>query len=92
MSTLSKVYAAARRTPPVADNVPGGSECGSTDQALEVVQLAEQHRVNVLLMGTNDVVNRVMAALHERLPEPVARWSPATSSCCRPWEESVRSC
>ncbi len=76
MSTLSKVYAAARRTPPVADNVPGGSECGSTDQALEVVQLAEQHRVNVLLMGTNDVVNRVMAALHERLPEPVARWSP----------------
>ena len=76
MSTLSKVYAAARRTPPVADNVPGGSECGSTDQALEVVQLAEQHRVNVLLLGTNDVVNRVMAALHERLPEPVARWSP----------------
>ena len=76
MSTLSKVYTAARRTPPVADNVPGGSESGSTDQALEVVQLAEQHRVNVLLMGTNDVVNRVMAALHERLPEPVARWSP----------------
>ena len=55
---------------------PVESECGSTDQALEVVQLAEQHRVNVLLMGTNDVVNRVMAALHERLPEPVARWSP----------------
>ena len=76
MSTLSKVYTAARRTPPVADNIPDGSECGSTDQALEVVQLAEQHRVNVLLMGTNDVVNRVMAALHERLPEPVARWSP----------------
>src|SRR5688572_7719432 len=76
MSTLSKVYAAARRTPPVADNVPGGSECGSTDQALEVVQIAEKHRVNVLLMGTNDVVNRVMAALQERLPEPVAQWSP----------------
>ena len=76
MSTLSKVYTAARRTPPVGDNVPGGSERGATDQALEVVQLAEKHRVNVLLMGTNDVVNRVMAALHERLPEPVARWSP----------------
>jgi hypothetical protein len=76
MSTLSKVYTAARRTAPVADNGPGGSERGSTDQALEVVQLAEQHRVNVLLLGTNDVVNRVMAALHERLPEPVARWSP----------------
>ena len=76
MSTLSKVYAAARRTPPVAGNTPGGSECGSPDQALEVLQLAEQHRVNVLLLGTNDVVHRVMAALHERLPEPVARWSP----------------
>jgi Sigma-54 interaction domain len=76
MSTLSKVYTAARRTAPVADHGPGGSERGSTDQALELVQLAEQHRVNVLLLGTNDVVNRVMAALHERLPEPVARWSP----------------
>ena len=75
MSTPSNVYAAARR-PPVADTARSGSECGSADQALEVVQLAEKHRVNVLLLGTNDVVNRVMAALHERLPEPVARWSP----------------
>ena len=76
MSTPSNVYAAARRTPPVADNVPGGSERGAADQALEVLQLAEKHRVNVLLMGTNDVVNRVLAALHESLPAPVARWSP----------------
>jgi len=76
MSTLSKVYATARRTAPVADNPPGGSERGSADQAFEVVQLAEKHRVNVLLLGTNDVVNRVMAALHECLPEPVAEWSP----------------
>lgn len=76
MSTLSKVYATARRTPPVVDNPPGGSERNSPDQALEVVQLAEKHRVNVLLLGTNDVVNRVMAALYERLPEPVAQWSP----------------
>jgi len=76
MSTLSKVYATARRSPPVADNPPGGSERSSPDQALEVVQLAEKHRVNVMLLGTNDVVNRVMAALYERLPEPVARWSP----------------
>ena len=76
MNTLSKVYATARRTPPVADNPPGGSERGSADQAFEVVQLAEKHRVNVLLLGTNDVVNRVMAALQECLPEPVAQWSP----------------
>jgi hypothetical protein len=75
MSTPSNVYAAPRR-PPAADTARSGSECGSADQALEVVQLAEKHRVNVLLLGTNDVVNRVMAALHERLPEPVARWSP----------------
>jgi len=76
MSTPSKVLVASRRTPPVTDDVPDGSERGSTDQALEVVQLVEKHRVNVLLMGTNDIVNRVMAALHERLPEPVAQWSP----------------
>ncbi len=76
MSAPSNVYAAARRTRPVADNVPGGPERGAADQALEVVQLAENHRVNVLLMGTNDVVNRVLAALHESLPEPVAKWSP----------------
>ncbi len=75
MNTPSNVYAAARRTP-VADTVRSGSDRRAADQALEVVQLAEKHRVNVLLMGTNDVVNRVMAALHERLPEPVARWSP----------------
>ena len=76
MSTPAKVYAASRRTPPVTDDEPGGSDRDSIEQALEVVQLAEKHRVNVLLMGKNDVVNRAMEALAERLPEPVARWSP----------------
>ena len=76
MSTPSKVYAVSRRTPPLTGSAPDGADRGSDDHALELLQLAETHRVNVLLMGTNDVVNRVMAALHERLPEPVARWSP----------------
>ena len=76
MSRRGDLAGSVSRTPPVVDNPPGGSERNSPDQALEVVQLAEMHRVNVLLLGTNDVVNRVMAALHERLPEPVARWSP----------------
>lgn len=76
MSTPSKVHAVARRTPPLTGSAPDGADRGSVDHAREVLQLAETHRVNVLLMGTNDVVNRVMAALHERLPAPVAQWSP----------------
>ena len=87
MSTPSKVYTAGRRTPPVADDAPGGLERESLDQGLEVLQLAEKHRVNVLLMGTNDVVHRVMAALHEQLPEPVARWSPGDQFVLPPVEE-----
>lgn len=76
MSTLSSVYAASKRTPPVADNASDGPDRDPRDQSFEVLQLAEKHRVNVLLMGTNDVVHRVMAALDERLNEPIARWSP----------------
>jgi hypothetical protein len=87
MSTPSKVYAAARRTPPVADDAPDGSDHESTDQGLEVLQLAEKHRVNVLLMGSNDVVHRVLAALHERLHEPVARWSPGEQFVLPPAEK-----
>jgi hypothetical protein len=87
MSTPSKVFDAARRTPPVADDVPDGSDHESFDQGLEVLQLAEKHRVNVLLMGTNDLVHRVMAALHERLHEPVARWSPGEQFVLPPVEK-----
>ena len=87
MSTPSKVYTAARRTPPLADDVPDGSDRESADRGLEVLQLAEKHRVNVLLMGTNDVVHRVLAALHERLHEPVARWSPGEQFVLPPVED-----
>jgi hypothetical protein len=87
MSTPSKVYAAARRTPPVADDTPDGSDHETLDRGLEVLQLAEKHRVNVLLMGTNDLVHRVLAALHERLHEPVARWSPGEQFVLPPAEE-----
>jgi hypothetical protein len=87
MSTPSKVYAAARRTPPVAGDAHGASDHDSFDQGLEVLQLAEKHRVNVLLMGSNDLVHRVMAALHERFAEPVARWSPGEQFVLPPVEE-----
>jgi hypothetical protein len=87
MRMPSKVYAAARRTPPVADDVPDGSDHESFDQGLEILQLAEKHRVNVLLLGTNHLVHRVMAALHERLNEPVARWSPGEQFVLPPAEE-----
>ena len=76
MSTPSKVSATARRTTPVRRNVAGASRQDCADQALEVLQLVEKHRVNLLLLGNGDVVHQVMAGLKERVHQPVARWSP----------------
>ena len=58
MSTLSKVYATARRSP-VADNPPGGSERSSPDQALEVVQLADLVGNRVFQGGLTALKNQV---------------------------------
>ena len=77
MSTPSKVFAAGGRTRRIHDgDAAGGSERNTAEQALEVLQLVERHRVNLLLMGTNEVVQRLMADLDERMHQPVAKWSP----------------
>jgi len=76
MSTPSKVLAAGRRTPRVHDEDEGGSERDTAEQALEVLQLVERHRVNLLVMGTSEVAQRVMADLDDRMHQPVAKWSP----------------
>ena len=77
MSTPSRVFATSRRTPPAqGDRAPSGSERGPVEHALEVLQIAERFRVNLLLMGTNDVIGRVMTAIAGHLRQPIAQWSP----------------
>ena len=87
MSTPSKVFEAARRQPPVHDSdASAGSDRGCAEQALEVLQLLEKHRVNLLLMGTSEVVHQVMAGLGERMQQPVAKWSPGQEFVLPPSE------
>ena len=88
MSAPSKVIAAARRTPPVVRKAVATSSRNCADQALEVLQLVEKHRVNLLLLGNGDVVHQVMAGLKERVHHPVARWSPGEELVLPPAEET----
>jgi len=89
MSTPSKALAAARRQPPIDDDdASEGSDNSCAEQALEVLQLLEKHRVNLLLMGTSEVVHQVMAGLGERMQQPVARWSPGQEFVLPPSESS----
>jgi hypothetical protein len=77
MIAPSSVFGMSRRTPPARDNrVPGGSGHGPVEHALEVLHIAESFGVNILLLGTSDVVGQVMTAIGSNLREPIVQWSP----------------
>ena len=77
MSTTSKVFATSRRMPSAAGGIgPGRLERGPVEHALEVLDITERFRVNLLLIGTSDVVGPVMTAIAGNLRQPIAQWSP----------------
>jgi hypothetical protein len=52
------------------------------------VRLAEMHRVNLLLMGGDDVVQPLVEALAARLHQPVGTWSPGERLVLPPAERT----
>jgi hypothetical protein len=53
-----------------------------------MLQLVEMHRVNLLLMGCDDVVRPMVDALAARLHQPVGTWSPGERLVLPPAERT----
>lgn len=56
--------------------------------AEEELRLVEQHRVNLLLMGQNDIVQPMIDALSARFHQPVGTWSPGERLVLPPAERT----
>jgi len=54
----------------------GRSEGCGVESTQETLQLVEMHRVNLLLMGHEDVVQPMVDSLAARFHQPVGTWSP----------------
>ena len=77
MEPSSKVSAATRRTTTVRDDYHRGRpETLRVESTQETLQLVERHRVNLLLMGDNDVVQPMVEKLAAHFHQPVGTWSP----------------
>lgn len=59
--------------------------CGPAEEELRLV---EQHRVNLLLMGQNDIVQPMVEALSARFHQPVGTWSPGERLVLPPAERT----
>jgi sigma-54-interacting transcriptional regulator len=61
---------------------------GGRTPAEEELRLVEQHRVNLLLMGQNDIVQPMIDALSARFHQPVGTWSPGERLVLPPAERT----
>lgn len=76
MESSSRVSADVRRTTIAPDDRrPGRPEASRVDTQ-ETLRLVELHRVNLLLMGREDVVQPMVESLASRFHQPVGTWSP----------------
>ncbi len=89
MEPLSKVSGSSRRTTTAHDDRrQGQSETGRVESTEETLRLVEMHRVNLLLMGGDDVVQPLVEALAARLHQPVGSWSPGQRLVLPPAERT----
>jgi len=61
---------------------------GGRGPAEEELRLVEQHRVNLLLMGQDDIVQPMVDALSARFHQPVGTWSPGERLVLPPAERT----
>ena len=61
---------------------------GGRAPAEDELRLVEQHRVNLLLMGQNDIVQPMIDALSARFHQPVGTWSPGERLVLPPAERT----
>lgn len=70
------------------DHRRGLSEDSEPDAAREALLLVEKHRVNLLLMGSNDIVQPMVESLAARFHQPVGTWSPGERLVLPPAERT----
>jgi sigma-54-interacting transcriptional regulator len=61
---------------------------GGRGPAEEELRLVEQHRVNLLLMGQQEIVQPMVDALSARFHQPVGTWSPGERLVLPPAERT----
>ncbi len=89
MQPSMKVSAPSKRTSIAReDQGPARSEARRVESTQEVLRLVEMHRVNLLLMGQDDVVRPLVDALAARLHQPVGTWSPGERLVLPPAERT----
>jgi len=89
MEPTSKVSATPSRTATAhEDRRPGGSETCRAESPQETLRLVEVHRVNLLLMGQDDVVQPMVESLAARFHQPVGTWSPGERLVLPPAERT----
>ena len=54
----------------------------------EALRLVEQHRVNLLLVGDDEIVQRLVESLSTRFHQPVGTWSPGEQLVLPPAERT----
>jgi hypothetical protein len=89
MEPSSKVSFAARRSATAHDDHhPRGSETFRVESTQETLQLVEMHRVNLMLMGGDEVVQPMVESLAARFHQPVGTWSPGERLVLPPAERT----
>lgn len=89
MEPSSKVNAVTARTATAhGEPLPGRSEGCRVDTTQETLRLVEMHRVNLLLMGRDDVVQPMVDSLAARFHQPVGTWSPGERLVLPPAERT----
>src|SRR5688572_21682373 len=89
MEPSSKVSAAPGRTTIARGGQPKGrSESYRVESTQETLRLVEMHRVNLLLMGQDDVVQPMVETLAARFHQPVGTWSPGERLVLPPAERT----
>ena len=89
MEPSTKVSAATRRTTTARDDYHRGRpENLRVESTQETLQLVERHRVNLLLMGNDDVVQPMVEKLAAHFHQPVGTWSPGERLVLPPAERT----
>jgi transcriptional regulator of acetoin/glycerol metabolism len=89
MEPSPKVSGVSRRTTIAHDDRRQGQpETGRVESTQETLRLVEVHRVNLLLMGGDEVVQPLVESLAARFHQPVGTWSPGERLVLPPAERT----
>ena len=80
--------ATSRRATARDDHGPEPARAVEVEPDREALRLVEQHRVNLLLVGDDEIVQRLVESLSTRFHQPVGTWSPGEQLVLPPAERT----